>query len=180
MAATAAAALLAASVAGCVDSADPILPDSHPVFGDHLDLQVYALHGGFAHEPQRAVFNWNGSLYIRARGGLRDVSAFTVHPFENGDYLIQETSTHALRLTEYALLHPLADGVYQVLPIDADDADDQTRAAYCHTVGQSSCRIVTDTQLFAFARATAAQHRKNGGLVIRLDQHSRRAAHWRR
>jgi len=162
-------ALSAMTLSGCIDSENPILADVEPAFGKHLTLQVYSLRNGVAHDPERAVYDWNGSLYARVSGGMRDMPTFAVHPFESGDYLIQETSARPPRLTEYALLHPLADGVYQVLPIDADDAADQTRAAYCHTVGKSSCRIETRAQLFAFARATAALRKKDGGLVIRLD-----------
>lgn len=170
-------ALAAITLSGCVDSENPILADAEPVFGKHLTLQFYSLRDGAAHEPQRAVYNWNGGLYARVSGGMHDVPTFTVHPFEDGDYLIQETAAQPPRLTEYALLHPVADGVYQILPIDADDADDQTRAAYCHTVGKSSCRIEARAQLFAFARATAALRKKDGGLVIRLDDNRRARRH---
>jgi len=35
-------------------------------------------------------------------------------------------------------------------------------------VDDSHCRIVTRKQLFVFARATAARHKDEGGLVLRL------------
>ena len=57
-------------------------------------------------------------------------------------------------------MRKLAEGVYQVIAIDEDDADEPTRAAHCKHPGGAACRIETREQLFAFARATAAQ-RKN-------------------
>ena len=44
---------LRAVLSGCIDSADPILADSQPLFGPHLKLQLYSLRKGYAHEPNR-------------------------------------------------------------------------------------------------------------------------------
>jgi hypothetical protein len=165
------AALCAFPLSGCIDSTGPVLPDPQPVFGPRLKLQLYGLREGYANDPQRANFNWNGALYAHAGGGLREVSAFSVHPFEAGDYIIQEVPAKRVRITEYALLHKLAEGVYQVIAIDEADADEPTRAAYCgkgDKADPSPCRIATRDQLFAFARATAARRKTDGGLVIRL------------
>jgi hypothetical protein len=54
------------------------------------------------------------------------------------------------------------------MPIDEADADEKTRGAYCKPTGNSGCRIETREQLIAFARATQAQRKDNGGLAIRL------------
>jgi hypothetical protein len=142
------------------------------VFGPHLKLQLYGLRKGYAAEPQQVKFDWNGALYVHAGGGLREVSAFSVQPFEGGDYIIQEVPAKHPRTTEYALLHPLAEGVYQVVVIDEADADEPTREAYCRKGTKedpSACRIENREQLIAFARATSARRHQNGGLVIRLD-----------
>jgi hypothetical protein len=165
------AALCALSLAGCISSSSPILSDSQAVFGPRLKLQLYGLRKGFAHEPQQVNFIWNGALYAHAGGGLRDVSAFSVHPFEAGDYIIQVVPERQARISEFALLHKLAEGVYQVLAIDEADADEPTRVALCGKGDKTSpaaCRIETRDQLMAFARATAAQRKDDGGLVIRL------------
>jgi hypothetical protein len=162
------AALCALSLAGCVDSADPILADSQPVFGERLKLQLYTLDKGYAREPVQVTYAWNGGLYTHAGGGLREVSAFSVHPFEGGDYIIQTVSGKKALAAEYALMHKLADGVYRVNAIDEADADEQTRVAYCKRLDRAACRIATREQLFAFARATAARNKEDGGLVIRL------------
>jgi hypothetical protein len=171
------AALFALSLSGCVDSIGPILSDSQPVFGQRLRLQFYSLRKGFAHEPEQASFNWNGALYSHAGGGMNDFSAFSVHPFEAGAYIIQEVPAKRARITEYALLHKIADGVYQVIAIDEDDADEPTRAAFCGKGDKSDpspCRIETREQLFAFARATAARQESDGGVVLRLPDGSDR------
>ena len=67
-------------------------------------------------------FTWNGALYAHAGGGLKDVSAFSVHPFEAGDYILQAVPARRARMSEYALLHKLADGVYAALT-DASGAE---------------------------------------------------------
>jgi hypothetical protein len=167
------AALCAISLSGCIDSASPILSDSQPVLGQRLRLQLYGLRKGYAVDPEQATFAWNGALYAHAGGGMKDVSAFSVHPFEAGDYIIQEVPVKRPRITEYALLHKLADGVFMVWPIDEDDADEPTRAAYCGKGDKkdpSPCRIETREQLFAFARATAARNKQSGALVLRLPE----------
>ncbi len=162
------AALCALSLSGCIDSGSPILVDAEPVFGQQLNLQFYGLHKGYAHDEHQATYRWNGAFYALARGRMRDFSGFSAHPFENGDYILQATPSNHARITEYAVMHKLAEGVFQVLPIDQDDADEQTRVLYCKRVDKSACRIETRDELFAFARFTAARDHDNGGLVLRL------------
>ena len=118
---------------------------------------------------EQATYRWNGALYAHAAGGMRDVGAFSVHPFEGGDYIIQTVPAKRDRITEYAVMHKLAEGVFQVVPVDEDDADDPTRAALLQAhraVVPAASR--TREQLFAFARFTAARNKDNGGLAIRL------------
>ena len=164
----AAAALCALSMSGCVDSVGPILPDAQPLLGERAQLQFYTLRKGFADEPEQATYKWNRGRYVHTGGGLRDVSAFSVHPFEGNSFIIQSIAAKRPRITEYAIGFKLTDGVFQVIGIDEDDADGTTRSAYCKKADDSSCRIETREQLFAFARATAARRKGEGGLVIRL------------
>jgi hypothetical protein len=172
------AALCALSLAGCIDSSGPILADSQDVFGPRLKLQLFTLRQGHAQDPTQVDFTWNDALYVRAGGGLREVAAFSVHAFEAGDFIIQEVSAKRPRVTEYALLHKLADGVYLVWAIDENDADEPTRAAFCGKGGKkdpSPCRIETREQLFAFARATATRQKQDGVLMVRLPDGAVRA-----
>lgn len=160
--------IITSSLSGCIDSSSPILADSQPVLGQKLRLQLYGLRKGIARDPERATYVWNGALYAHASGGMRDIDAFSVHPFEAGDYIIQSVPTQRARITEYALMHKLVEGVFLVVPVDEDDADEPTRAAYCKRIDKSACHIETREQLFAFARATAARRKDDGGLAIRL------------
>jgi hypothetical protein len=176
-------AFAAFALSGCIDSSGPILSDSQEAFGPRLHVQLFTLRKGFAHDPEQATFVWNGSLYAHAAGAMREVTAFSVNPFEGGDYIIQEVSAKRPRISEYALAHKLADGVYMVWAIDEDDADAPTRAAYCgkgDAEDPASCRITTRDQLFAFARATAARQKQNGGLAILLPAAPERPARHRR
>ena len=165
------AALCALALSGCIASTAPILTDSNAVLGESLKLQLFGLRDGAAHDPERASFKWNGKLYAHAGGGMKEVRGFSLHPFEGGDYILQETPANRKDIIEYAVLHPIADGVYQVLAIDEADADEPTRTAACgkdDKLVPSSCRITTREQLFAFARATATHRKTTGGLAIRL------------
>jgi len=168
---TGAFAVCAVLLSGCIDSAAPILTDSQAVFGESLKLQLYTLREGAAHDPELASFKWDGKLYAHTGGGMKEVRGFTLYPFEAGDYILQETPANRKDVTEYAVLHPIADGVYQVLAIDEADADEPTRNAACgkgDKNGGSACRITTREQLFDFARATAAHRKATGGLAILL------------
>jgi hypothetical protein len=167
------AAVFAISLAGCIDSAGPILSDSQPVLGPRLNLQLYSLRDGHARDPERTTFTWNGKLYAHASGSMKDVRAFSVHPFEGGDYIVQSIPARHPDIAEYALMRKLAEGVYQVLAIDEADADEPARAASCKHPGGTACRIETREQLFAFARATAAKRKTDGGLAIRLPDDAR-------
>lgn len=170
------AAICALSLSGCIDSASPILTDSQPIFGERARFQLYGLRKGIAVDPEQVTFAWNGARYAHAGGGMKEVRAFSVYPFEAGDFIIQSVPTNRARITEYAVMRKLMDGVYQVIVIDEADADEPTRAANCSKGEKNdwSCRIETRDQLFAFARATAARRKDDGWLVIRLPDKSER------
>ena len=50
------AALCGLALTGCIDSSGPILTDAQPVLGPRLNLQLYSLREGHAHDPERATF----------------------------------------------------------------------------------------------------------------------------
>ena len=163
-----AAGFCALSLSGCVDSDGPVLPNAKPLLGTNLQLQFYTLRKGFADEPEQASFKWDGERYVHTGGGMTDVTAFTVHRFEGRAYIVQSAAAKRPNIIEYAVAHELTEGVYQVTAIDEDDADGATRARYCARVDDSHCRITTQKQLSAFARATDAKQKGGGGLVLRL------------
>lgn len=162
------AALSALALAGCIDSAKPILTDAKPVFGPQLRFQFYGLYKGAAVDPEQADYVWKNGHYVHAGGGMKDTAAFSMHPFEGDDFIIQSVPADKEHRIDYALMHKLLDGVYHVLPVDENDASEAVRKANCRKTKDSSCRIETREQLFALARATAAKrHADRGGLAIR-------------
>jgi hypothetical protein len=167
-------AICGSALSGCIDSKEPILTGAQPVLGKRLDLQLYTLRDGHASGAERARFIWDGHRYKHAGGSIEDVASFTLHPFEGDDSIVQSVSTRHPEHIEYALMHPLADGVYQVNAIDEEDADAATRTANCRHPGGTACRVETREQLFALARATAAKRKGSGGLAIRLETVKRR------
>jgi hypothetical protein len=168
------AGLCALSLSACIDSTGPILPDSQPLLGQRLNLQLYSLRDGHALDPERTTFTWNGKLYVHASGSLRDVRGFSMHAMDGADYIVQSRPARHPEHVEYALMRKLAEGVYQVIAIDEADADEAMRTANCKHPGGVACRIETREQLFALARATAARHKTDGGLAIRLADEKRR------
>ena len=162
-----AAMLCAFALAGCIQSSAPILTEAKPLLGERLRVQLYSLRSGSAVDPEQVTYVWNGTHYARTRGS-RNMNDFTVHAFEDRDLIVQTLPSGRQRTTEYALLHSLMDGVYYVVVIDEDDADAATRSTNCVKAGDYACSVETREQLFAFARATAARKKTDGGLAIRL------------
>ena len=161
------AAVCTLTLAGCIDSAAPIMTGAEPVLGPQLHLQFYGLHKGIVDDPEQASYRWDGKQYAHVSGGMADVAAFSLHPLEGGTFIVQSVPVKKTGGIEYAVMRKLTEGVFHVVPVDEDDADAATRAANCKPAGHS-CRIETRDQLFAFARATAAKQKADGGLAIRL------------
>ena len=103
---------------------------------------------------------------------MKDISSFTLHPFEGDDSIVQSVSARHPEHVEYAIAHPLADGVYLVSAIDEEDADAAARAQCQHPGG--ACRTETREQLLTFARATAAKKKAGGGLATLLEDDKHR------
>jgi hypothetical protein len=162
------AILCALTLAGCVDSSGPLLSDAQPLFGEQVRLQFYSLRKGFVDEPEQATYKWERGAYQRTSGGMTDIGSFSVHHLARDTFVVQSAAAKRPGMFEYAVARRLVDGVYQVIAIDEADAGKLTRTRYCRRTSDSSCRIQTRNQLYAFARATAEQRRGQGGLVLRL------------
>lgn len=158
---------LALLLAGCVDSAAPLLGDAKPVFGPTVRLHGYTMIEGQASGPEIGTFRWDGAQYRVVGRPTFDVAAFTAVAFAGDDLIVQAKSSRPkIKGIEYALAHKLADGVYQMSAIDEADADEATRTKFCAGGGSSSCRVATSEALLAFARATAAKPFRIGSLAI--------------
>jgi hypothetical protein len=162
------AALLAALLlAGCVDSAAPLLTGAQPTFGQTVRIHGYSLAEGRASGPDVGNFRWDGAQYRVVGRPTFDVAAFTTVPNGGDDLIVQSRSSRPrVKSIEYALARKLADGVYSLTFIDEADADEATRAKFCVKSPASSCRLETSEALLAFARATAAKPDPKRSLAV--------------
>src|SRR5271156_4611637 len=144
-----------APLAGCIDSAEPLLTDAQPLLGERPSLQLYALRDGAAHEPAIADFTWRENRYVRISGNADGIGDFTLHRFEGADLLVQSLR-HGLPV-EYAIAHELADGTYLVIAIDETEAGEAVRGQFCSTEKGLACRVSTREAVLAFAHATGAK-----------------------
>lgn len=159
--------LVALLLAGCVDSAAPLLRDPKPVFGPTVRLHGYSLSDGAAAGPEVGTFRWDGTQYQVVGRPTFEIAAFTAVALSSDDMVIQaRSSRRQVEGIEYALAHRLVDGAYHLNAIDEADADEATRAQFCAAGGSSSCRVATPEALLAFARATAAKPQRRGSLAI--------------
>jgi hypothetical protein len=162
---SASAAATAAGLAGCISSTAPVLSDAKPVLGERGLIHVFTLSQGAAHDPGVVSFQWTGSRYL-VRGKPTGFSDFTAYPYEGRDWIVQGTTQRAPSRVEYGLARRFAAGVYQLVAINEDDADEPTREKFCTRTQDASCRIATPEQLFVFARASADKPLEGGGLAV--------------
>jgi hypothetical protein len=155
----------AIALTGCISSTGPVLSDAKPVLGERGLIHAYTLSQGTAHDPEVVSFQWSGSRYL-VRGKSIGYSEFTAHPYEGRDWIVQGTTQRAPHRIEYGLARKLADGVYQLVAIDENDAQAPAREKFCTKTQDASCRIATPEQLFVFARASADKPMEGGGLAV--------------
>ena len=155
----------ACALSGCISSTSPILSDPHPVLGERGVIHTFTLRAGAAHEPGQVAFRWSGSRYV-ITGGSVGFSDFSAHAFEGRDFIVQGTTQRTPHRIEYGLARKLANGVYLLLPIEENDADEPTREKFCTKTQDAACRIATPEQLFVFARASADKPQEDGGLAV--------------
>jgi hypothetical protein len=162
---SAAAVSAALVLSGCVSSTAPILTDSKPVLGERGVIHVFALSEGAAHDPGVVSFQWSGSRYL-LRGKSIGFSDFSAHAYEGRDWILQGTTQRAPIRVEYGLARRLADGVYLLVPINEDDAEEGARQKFCTRTQDAACRVATPEQLFVLARASADKAVEGGGLAV--------------
>jgi hypothetical protein len=159
------AALAALALSGCISSTGPVLSDAKPVLGERGLIHVFTLSQGGASDPGVVSFQWSGSRYL-VRGKSIGYSEFTAYPYEGRDWIVQGITQRAPSHVEYGLARKLANGVYLLVDINEDDADEPTREKFCTKTQVASCRIATPEQLFVFARASADKPLESGGLAV--------------
>ena len=169
LATAAATACCVCLLTGCIDSAAPILTDSKPLLGQRLDLRLFTLRDGkISDEGEGAIFVWNGQTYANIVKSLSDVAYFSVHPFDDGTFIVQTYPLDRKRGSEYALMRqiPFIADAYSVAVIDEEDAGEALRKANCEMTANYACRITTREQLFVLAHATAAKPHNHGVLAV--------------
>jgi hypothetical protein len=161
------AALPAFLLAGCVDSAAPLLGETQPLFGADVTVHVFALGEDRASPPAIGIYHWDGHEYRAVNKPEFEVAAFTAAPLAGNDLVLQSRSARPqIKGIEYALARKIANGVYMVSAIDEADADAATRAKYCAGGGTDTCHVSTPEGLLAIARAAAAKPELKGSLAV--------------
>ena len=97
-----------ALLAGCIDSAQPLLNDGAPLIGQRARLEIYVLRDGAAREGAAATFAWRNGRYVPVRGTASDIHDFTLHAFAGDDLIVQ--SLRRGHPAEYGVARKLADG----------------------------------------------------------------------
>ena len=156
-----------ALLAGCIDSAEPLLTGAQPLLGERLNLQLYAMRKDGVYDPATANFVWQNGHYARTGGTDTSIHDFTLHAFRGADLIAQEF--HAGAPVNYAILRKLAAGTYLAFVIDESDADKATRKKFCKKPG-AGCTVTTRQAVLAFARASAAKRPSIGGLVLLVSE----------
>ena len=157
------APLLALALTGCISASGEILGDAKAILGDRIQVHALASPKDGKRDYSTGIFEWSGSRYVRRSGDFTD---FTIHPYEGRDLIIQSRTSRGSSLIEFALARRIAEGVYLIIPIQEEDADEPTRARFCTKTQGAPCRISTPEQLFVFARATAARDEDIGAVAV--------------
>jgi hypothetical protein len=150
------APLLALGLTGCISATGPIL-------GDRIQVHAFASPRDGKRDYTTGIFEWSGSRYVRRSGDFTD---FTIHPYEGRDLIIQSQTSRGSTSINFGLARRIAEGVYLIIPIQEEDADEPTRARFCTKTQGADCRISTPEQLFVFARASAARDEDIGGVAV--------------
>src|SRR5258708_2666212 len=148
------AALTALALSGCISSTAPVLTDAKPVLGERGLIHVFTLSQGAARDPGVVSFQWSGSRYL-VRGKPIGFSDFTAHPYEGRDSIVQGTTQRAPSHVEYGLARKLANGVYLLMAINEEDADEPTREKFSNKTPTTPYRIPPPEKLFPLQQACA-------------------------
>ena len=157
------APFLALGLTGCITATAPILGDARAILGERIQVHAFTTPRNGTRDYSTGTFEWSGSRYVRRSGDFTD---FTIHPYEGRDLIIQSRTSRGSTMIEFSLARRIAEGVYLIIPIQEEDADEPTRERFCTKTQGSSCRISTPEQLFVFARATAARDEDSGALAV--------------
>jgi hypothetical protein len=167
---------LALATGACVSSTEPILSDARAILGERGQLHIFSAPKDGVRTVLRYDFQWRRDRYVTTPGRRAQPIEFSAHPFEGRDLVVQWKSAalawspkqkqQGLRPVTYFLLRKVAEGAFLMLPVTEDDVDEATRKRFCVKSPETTCRISTPEQLFAFARAAAEKEDPDAGIVV--------------
>jgi hypothetical protein len=167
---------LALATGACVSSTEPILSDARAILGERGQLHIFSAPKDGARTVARYDFQWRRDRYVTTPGRRAQPIEFSAHPFEGRDLVVQWKSAalawspkqkqQGLRPVTYFLLRKVAEGAFLMLPVTEDDVDEAMRKRFCVKSPETTCRISTPEQLFAFARAAAEKEDPDAGIVV--------------
>jgi len=166
---------LAIATSACVSSTEPILSDARAILGERGQLHIFSAPKDGARNVLRYSFQWRRDRYVATSGPRAEPVEFTAHAFEGRDLVVQWKSAstwspkqkqRGMRAVTYFLLRKVAEGAFLMLPVTENDVDEATRKRFCIKSPETTCRISTPEQLFAFARATAEREDPDVGIVV--------------
>jgi hypothetical protein len=167
---------LTLTTGACVSSTEPILSDARAILGERGQLHIFSAPKDGVRTVLRYDFQWRRDRYVTTPGRRAQPIEFSAHPFEGRDLVVQWKSAalawspkqkqQGLRPVTYFLLRKVAEGAFLMLPVTEDDVDDATRKRFCVKSPETTCRISTPEQLFAFARAAAEKEDPEAGVVV--------------
>jgi hypothetical protein len=159
----------------CVSSTEPILSDARAILGERGQLHIFSAPKDGARTVLRYGFQWRRDRYVTTAAPRSEPVEFTAHAFEGRDLVVQWKSAttwspkqkqRGLRPVTYFLLRKVAEGAFLMMPVTEDNVDDATRKRFCIKAPETTCRISTPEQLFAFARAAAEKEDPDAGIVV--------------
>jgi len=116
----------------CISSTGPVLSDAKPVLRRaRPDSASLPCPKGRQRIPAWLSFQWSGSRYL-VRGKSIGYSEFTAYPYEGRDSIVQGTTQRAPSHVEYGVARKLANGVYLLVAINEDDADEPDARKILH------------------------------------------------
>jgi hypothetical protein len=166
---------LTLTTGACVSSTEPILSDARAILGERGQLHVFSAPKDGARTVLRYEFQWRRDRYVTTPARRAQPIEFSAHPFEGRDLVVQWKSAptwspkqkqQGQRPVTYFLLRKVAEGAFLMLPVTEDNVDEATRKRFCVKSTETTCRISTPEQLFAFARATAEKEDPDAGIVV--------------
>lgn len=164
---------LALALSGCIQSPVSLITDAKPLVGEVFEAHFYQnFVEGKAESVHKAVYHWKDGRYMRVGGPANGVQSFVATPLDGADFVIEGRGESDGNYA-YWMARKIVDGVYLIVPINEDDADEITRTKSCSQSALTGfCVVKGREELMTFAKAVASKPMHNptlGVLILRKD-----------